>query len=120
MPSQDLIVTAHSRGLWGAQLDDEVEKFRNYWVSKSRDATKLDWSATFRNWIINATKYAKPNGAANDQPANPLARRRGESNFEWVNRCAAYHREHGNLADQEHHGDPVGANDRDVPRAVGS
>jgi len=120
MPGPDLLKLAAERGLTGRALVDEVDKFRDYWAAKpGKDGTKLDWDATFRNWIRTATKNPA-RGAANDQPANPLARRRGESNFEWVNRCAAYHREHGNLAEQEHHGHPVGADDRDVPRLVGS
>lgn len=33
----------------------ETEKFCNYWRSKTgKDATKLDWPATWRNWILNA------------------------------------------------------------------
>lgn len=33
----------------------ETEKFVNYWTAKSgKDATKLDWNATWRNWILNA------------------------------------------------------------------
>lgn len=36
----------------------ETEKFRNHWIAKSgKDATKLDWSRTWRNWIINAEQY---------------------------------------------------------------
>lgn len=33
----------------------ETEKFRNYWQAKSgRDATKHDWVATWRNWLLKA------------------------------------------------------------------
>lgn len=33
----------------------EAEKFRDFWCSKSgKDATKLDWMATWRNWIRNS------------------------------------------------------------------
>lgn len=39
----------------------ETEKFINYWRGKSgKDATKLDWPATWRNWMLNA---AERNGA---------------------------------------------------------
>lgn len=38
----------------------ETEKFINYWGAKSgKDATKLDWEKTWRNWILNAK--ASPN-----------------------------------------------------------
>ena len=32
----------------------EAGKFRDYWCSKPKDATKLDWEATWRNWIRKA------------------------------------------------------------------
>ena len=33
----------------------EAQKFRNYWTAKTgAGATKRDWSATWRNWILNA------------------------------------------------------------------
>jgi len=33
----------------------ELEKFKNFWISKSgAGATKLDWDATFRNWLLTA------------------------------------------------------------------
>lgn len=33
----------------------EFEKFKNFWLAKSGSgATKLDWDATFRNWLLNA------------------------------------------------------------------
>jgi hypothetical protein len=33
----------------------ETEKFINYWTAKTgRDATKRDWVATWRNWMLNA------------------------------------------------------------------
>ena len=45
----------------------ETEKFINHWRSKpGREATKLDWTATWRNWMLNATggrpARASPNG----------------------------------------------------------
>lgn len=47
---------------------NETEKFINYWRAASgRTATKLDWGATWRNWMLNAaerTGTRKPSGAA--------------------------------------------------------
>lgn len=45
----------------------ETEKFINHWVAKSgKDATKLDWVATWRNWMLTANARlparASPNG----------------------------------------------------------
>jgi hypothetical protein len=43
----------------------ETEKFVNYWRAKSgRDATKLDWPATWRNWVLNARTPATTGSAA--------------------------------------------------------
>lgn len=39
--------------------ENEAEKFRDFWLAKSgRDATKLDWAATWRNWIRRSTPTA--------------------------------------------------------------
>lgn len=46
----------------------ETEKFVNYWQAKSgKDATKVDWAATWRNWILTASEHvlARPPSAAN-------------------------------------------------------
>lgn len=41
-----------------AWLADQLERFRDYWSAKSgKDATKLDWDATWRNWIKRADDY---------------------------------------------------------------
>lgn len=32
----------------------EAETFRNFWTAATRNATKADWSATWRNWIIKS------------------------------------------------------------------
>lgn len=42
----------HCPGVDGAR---ETLKFRNYWQAKSgKDATKLDWTKTWQNWMIRA------------------------------------------------------------------
>lgn len=41
----------------------ETEKFVNYWTAASgKNAAKLDWAATWRNWMLNAEERA-PRGA---------------------------------------------------------
>jgi hypothetical protein len=58
-PSHEEILFARSRRMPPAMIETEIEKFRNYWVAKSgASATKRDWSATWRNWIINAMERA--------------------------------------------------------------
>lgn len=45
----------------------ETEKFRNYWLAKSgQAATKLDWPATWRNWMLAAGERL-PRGASSGQ-----------------------------------------------------
>jgi hypothetical protein len=64
----------------------ETIKFVNHWRAKSgQDATKVDWSRTWQNWMIRSQEYAEerstrasPNGAAAPdyhQPYIPEARR---------------------------------------------
>lgn len=56
----------------GIDLGLETEKFINYWVAKSgKDATKVDWAATWRNWILNAKP---PQGQRMDHSARGLAK----------------------------------------------
>jgi hypothetical protein len=44
----------------------ETEKFKNYWQAKSgRDATKHDWQATWRNWLLNAEKWQGERNGSN-------------------------------------------------------
>ena len=47
----------------------EFEKFRDYWIAKSGSgATKLDWAATWRNWVRTAAR-----GPQNQQnPRSPI------------------------------------------------
>ncbi|THK35391.1 hypothetical protein EHS39_25615, partial [Ensifer sp. MPMI2T] len=46
---------AAGKGFGRAAAEAEFEKFRDYWCAKAgREATKLDWQATWRNWIRNA------------------------------------------------------------------
>lgn len=67
-PTDDLIAWALARpGMTNAALDEEIDKFNDHWKSApSSKGVKLDWSATFRNWIRNAkpshgsTSHAAP------------------------------------------------------------
>ena len=43
------------QGVAASDIDAEAAKFRDYWIGKAgRDAAKLDWQATWRNWVRNA------------------------------------------------------------------
>jgi hypothetical protein len=61
-PSTSEIAFAVDRGMTLELAHVEAEKFRNYWTAKTGvNATKRDWSATWRNWIITAME--RGNGA---------------------------------------------------------
>jgi hypothetical protein len=54
-PPSVLIAYATSRGMPASRVAVEVEKFKNYWIAKTgAGATKRDWEATWRNWVLNA------------------------------------------------------------------
>ncbi len=54
---------AVNEGLPEVTVRAEAAKFRDYWVAKpGRDAVKLDWQATWRNWVRKALE-AQPNAA---------------------------------------------------------
>lgn len=48
----------------GSDVDlirSQADQFRDYWISKSGSgATKMDWEATWRNWMRRAASAAKP------------------------------------------------------------
>lgn len=52
-PTSDDLAFAVDR--LGQQTDDEIDKFRDHWkAAPGSKGVKLDWDATFRNWIRNA------------------------------------------------------------------
>jgi uncharacterized protein YdaU (DUF1376 family) len=54
-PSEDDIQTALDEGMSRREINREADRFRDYWLAKSgKDATKTDWSATWRNWVRRA------------------------------------------------------------------
>ncbi|USP02836.1 DUF1376 domain-containing protein [Bartonella taylorii] len=63
---------AIEEGLPPERVKVEMAKFRDYWTAKSgKDATKIDWQATWRNWVRKAieglekTKNTNNNGGNN-------------------------------------------------------
>lgn len=70
---------------WGCDWERIRDEFRDYWVSKTRDATKLDWSATWRNWVRRAGK--KP--AQPSPPADLLTRPKGGRTLQAIHKSFA-------------------------------
>lgn len=55
-PSPELIAAVREERP-DVDLRTETAKFRDHWHAKAgKDATKLDWDATYRNWIRNARR----------------------------------------------------------------
>jgi uncharacterized protein YdaU (DUF1376 family) len=58
-----------SEGWTNQDLLLEADKFKDYWISKSSDARKLDWLAVWRNWLRNSRnlkpKFLQIQGAEN-------------------------------------------------------
>ena len=73
-------------------MPDAIERFRDYWCAVSgAKATKIDWNATFRNWVreCRATPSAKPAwtppqmpSPAAHLPAEPASRRLSDTERE--------------------------------------
>lgn len=39
------------------EIENEIEKFRDYWISTG--ATKVDWDATWRNWLRKSKEFGR-------------------------------------------------------------
>lgn len=51
---------AKAKQALGDFLPEELEKFRDYWRAKpGAGGVKLDWDATWRNWVRNSVNYAR-------------------------------------------------------------
>jgi uncharacterized protein YdaU (DUF1376 family) len=60
VPSEAGIKFAHD--LLGPFGTSEIDAFRDYWIGKTgANATKLDWEATWRNWVRSNAKRYRPN-----------------------------------------------------------
>lgn len=80
-PDETLVQFAASHGLTARQFDMTVEKFRNYWIAKPRkEGVKLDWSATFRNWVLREVERLPV------KPAALAAVKHTTTNATWVPR----------------------------------
>lgn len=63
-PSPQDLQHAFKKGLTDDATREQAERFRDHWISKAgADAVKLDWAATWRNWIGNyCDRQAKGRG----------------------------------------------------------
>lgn len=74
-PSPAGIQFALDEGFSPDAIQREAERFRDYWHGKPGAAgRKLDWEATWRNWLRNATDRGQGRGAKNGKPQNSVAK----------------------------------------------
>jgi hypothetical protein len=60
---------AVDQGYSEATVRLESDKFRDFWCSKSgKDATKVDWEATWRNWMRNSGAKPRTTGPPVSKP----------------------------------------------------
>jgi hypothetical protein len=65
---------ALDHGMDPARIMIESEKFKNYWLAKTgAAATKRDWDATWRNWILNTLEriHGGAHNGWNGMPSTP-------------------------------------------------
>jgi hypothetical protein len=91
-PSPDDRKAALAEGMPEAQVDREANKFRDYWTGRAgANGVKLDWSATWRNWVRRAcedrgwTPDAQPMARAGPpQPPAPNLPTDAELRAKWA------------------------------------
>jgi uncharacterized protein YdaU (DUF1376 family) len=60
------------RELGTQRAERELEKFRNHWIAKpGRDGLKLDWDATWRNWVLKSSEFLPSKSSLPAEPSEP-------------------------------------------------
>ena len=78
---------ARKQGLTDQEVQNEFDSFRDYWNAKSgKDAAKLDWQATWRNWIRTSKRYRENKHASTANETKSIGRRFSEAVFDSCNR----------------------------------
>ena len=74
-----------------ADIQREVNSFVDFWTAKSgKDATKLDWQATWRNWCRNS-KNKRVNGNGAHQPETFKQRDARDARRRWEQATGSVH-----------------------------
>lgn len=71
---------ALSEGWVEADIRFEADRFRDFWCSKAgKDATKIDWEATWRNWIRSAKGRTQQRSQPPPKPKSEFQRKHEEA-----------------------------------------
>jgi hypothetical protein len=90
-PSDADVEAARQEGLTDEEISRAALEFRNYWCSRSRDATRLSWPRTWHNRVIEIGDRKRRNGSRMAaSSAQPGAGGRGPVSF-----ADLYARRHG-------------------------
>lgn len=59
--AKEHVCAYNAQRLSAAEIDEEVEKFADYWHSVSaQKGVRRDWQATWRNWVRKAARDKRP------------------------------------------------------------
>lgn len=62
-PSPELRAVATDLGFTDPEVDEIADEFRDYWSAKpGKDGRKLDWDATWRNWVRKERRHRDARG----------------------------------------------------------
>jgi hypothetical protein len=87
LPSSDGHNFALHEGFSVSEIDREVQKFRDYWTAKAgAGGTKLDWDATWRQWVRNSADRSGKTPA----PTLPLNGVAAEPAVDWDRTASLY------------------------------
>lgn len=91
LPSETDRAFAKEAGLSDSVIDQEAARFRDFWLAKpGRDGTKLDWSATWRNWIRRACETRGIGPPANGNGAQNLTDDDWRKRLDWARERSAW------------------------------
>jgi len=58
-PTEEVRQQCRGMGLSADAVEWELEKFRDHWMAATKNASKKDWGAAFRNWCRKAVEFRR-------------------------------------------------------------
>lgn len=73
-PGPEGLAFAATLGFANGRADNEVAKFRDFWSGKAgKDGAKLDWPATWRNWLRRSVEHGAASQRTPAAASDPFA-----------------------------------------------